>query len=556
MRKKCDAGPWRRATRRPGDPRTANRESRCVSDSERSLALLLLGPRTMTVLLRRRVLKSALLLAFLLLSSTALAQDAVLAGYRKYYAGDRAGARQALEAVLASNPGSLPARFGLLHILMRRADEERGVEKELERNLEAFLADAEKRHDRSNGQDFEAIFYLANGYMMRAQYRVNHDKGMWGAARDGAKAKRLIDAYVRRYPEHGDAYFTLGLYNYYVDIAPSFVRVLRLFLFLPGGNRADGLKQIERAYSQGSLFAFPAGMILMEIYSTYEHRGADAVRVGERLFQEYPANPDVGMQLAEVYASPAIEDYSRAAAQYEGVLKRESARPSSQGPAKHSARLGLASMQQQQWHVQEAIAGLSEGIAEDPGQPVWVMPNLLLRRGNYRALLADPAAAEDAKRVKADARWQDFQKAADDQLAWIERRRQSGEEAIYAALVPGNRLVAEKQWDQAATAYEKVRQQHPNDLQVRYRLAYLRFMRGDPAGAAGEFAPLSETKSAPSWMRAASLLYLARAHDLAGRRADAIKIYDRILDDYERESAAFRAQVGLVTPYRRVEGVR
>jgi len=493
----------------------------------------------MTTLLRRRVLKSALLSALLLVSSAATAQDAVLAGYRKYYAGDRTGARQALEAVLVSNTRNLPARFGLLHILMRRADEERGVEKELEQHLDAFLADAEERHDGSNGQDFEAIFYLANGYMMRAQYRVNHDKGIWGAARDGAKAKRLIDTYIRRYPEHGDAYFTLGLYNYYVDIAPSFVRVLRLFLFLPGGNRVEGLKQIERAYSQGSLFAFPAGLILMEIYSTYEHRAADAVRVGERLFQEYPANPDVGMQLAEMYASPAIEDYGRAAAQYEGVLKRESARPSSQGPAKHSARLGLASMQQQQWRLQDAIAGLGEGIAEDPAEPVWVMPNLLLRRGNYRALMADPAAAEDARRVKSNARWKDFHKAADNQLAWLEKRRQSGEEAVYVALVPGNRLVAEKQWDQAASAYEKVRQQHPNDLQVRYRLAHLRFMRGDPAGAAGEFAVLSETKSAPAWMRAASLLYLARAHDIAGRHAQAIRIYERILDDDERESAAF-----------------
>ena len=332
--------------------------------------------------------------------------------------------------------------------------------------------------------------------------------------------------------------------------------MLRLFLLLPGGNRVEGLKQIERAYSQGSLFAFPAGLILMEIYSTYEHRAADAVRVGERLFQEYPANPDVGMQLAEMYASPAIEDYGRAAAQYEGVLKRESARPSSQGPAKHSARLGLASMQQQQWRLQDAIAGLGEGIAEDPAEPVWVMPNLLLRRGNYRALMADPAAAEDARRVKSNARWKDFHKAADNQLAWLEKRRQSGEEAVYVALVPGNRLVAEKQWDQAASAYEKVRQQHPNDLQVRYRLAHLRFMRGDPAGAAAEFAVLSETTSAPAWMRASSLLYLARAHDIAGRRAQAIKTYERILDDYERESAAFRAQVGLVTPYRRVEGGR
>jgi hypothetical protein len=56
---------------------------------------------------------------------------------------------------------------------------------------------------------------------------------------------------------------------------------------------------MDRAYSKGSLLSFPAGMILMEIYSTYEHRGVDARRVGERLLKEYPNNPDVGVQLAE-----------------------------------------------------------------------------------------------------------------------------------------------------------------------------------------------------------------------------------------------------------------
>ena len=508
----------------------------------------------MTIFFNPRTL-TALFLAGLTLIPTSAAQDDVLAGYRKYYGGDREGARQTLDRVLASTPGSLPARFGLLHILMRRADEDRRLEPEFEKALDAFLGDSEKRYDRTD-QDTEALFFLANGYMMRAQYRVNHDKGMWGAARDGARAKRYIDTYVRKHPEHGDAYFTLGLYNYYVDIAPSFVRVLRLFLFLPGGSRVEGLRQLERAYTQGSLFSYPAGMILMEIYATYEHRAADAVKVGERLSREFPGNPEVGFQLAEVYSNPAVEDYAAAATQYETLLEREVGKPDGPSQVKHRARLGLASMRQQEWRVADAIKILGEGINANPQEPAWVMPNLLLRRGNYRALLADPAAAEDAHRVKGQPGWKDFHKSADEQLAWIHRRRQSGEEAVYAALAPGNRLVVERQWDAAAVAYERVRQQYPDDLQVRYRLAHLRFMRGDAAGAAPEFSSLSNAKMAPSWMKAASLLYLARTHDLTGRRPEAIKLYERILDDYARESAAYRAQVGLVTPYRRAESVK
>lgn len=40
-------------------------------------------------------------------------------------------------------------------------------------------------------------------------------------------------------------------------------------------------------------------MILMEIYSTDEHRRVDAIGVGERLQRSTPNNPDVGLQLAE-----------------------------------------------------------------------------------------------------------------------------------------------------------------------------------------------------------------------------------------------------------------
>jgi hypothetical protein len=174
--------------------------------------------------------------------------------------------------------------------------------------------------------------------------------------------------------------------------------------------------------------SFAAGMILMEVYSTCERRGVDVRRVGERLLKEYPNNFDVGLQLAENYASPAIEYPDRAAGQHEAVLKRELAWPAAQGSEKHRARLGLAAIRQQQWRFKDSIRAPSEGVAENPLAPGWVMPTLLLRRGNNRALIVDPAAREDAHRVRADVRWRDFHKSADEQLAWIERRQRSGED--------------------------------------------------------------------------------------------------------------------------------
>jgi tetratricopeptide (TPR) repeat protein len=483
-------------------------------------------------------------------TTTSAANDAaVLAGYQQFYSGDKSGARDYFERLLKDRRGDLSLRLGLLQVIEDLSRATKALEPQFERDIEALLDDAEARHGRAATDD-EALFTLANGYLLRARYRFDHDKGMWGAARDGAKSKKYADAYLKRHPEHGDAYFALGTYNYYVDIAPSFVRVLRLFLFLPGGSRVEGLKQMEKAYREGSLFKYQAGMVLMEVYGTFEARPADGIAVGRQLTQLYPDNPQVQFDLAQLYLSPAVEDYRGAEAQYESMIAREDKR-SDERQAKYQARQGLASARFQQWRVDDAIKGLTATVDARPEKFAWVMPNFLLRRGNYRALLNDPSAAEDARRVLAEPKWKDWHKGAADQIAWIDRRRASGEAAIYAALIPGNRATAEGKWDEASAIYERVRQQHPGSPDVRYRIARLSFARGEMQRAAAEFGAIAAERNAPSTLKGQALLYQARANDVAGRREEAKKLYERVVSDHEKEGVAWAAKVGLVSPYRR-----
>jgi hypothetical protein len=503
----------------------------------------------MTSHVRAICLAVCAVLAATLPASVSAQDDAVLAGYQRFYRGDKDGARADLEKYLAAHPASLPARFALAQILESRARDDRSLEAAVERQLDSLIADAGTRYDRSEKDD-EALFYLANAHMVRAAYRYNHDKGMWGAARDGAKSKRYSDAYVKRHPEHGDAYFALGTYNYYVELAPAFIKVIRPLLFLPSGNRAEGLKQLERAYTDGSLFSFQAGMVLMEIYGSFEGRPTDGVRVGEELARRYPDNPSVQFALAELYLGPAVEDPARAARQYERVIAYESRR-NDKRPTLYQAQLGLASSLQQEWRGDAAISVLTATIEANPSEPSWVVPVFLLRRANYRALLGDAKAADDANRVLAEPRWKDRHKNANDLLQWIAQRRANGDAAVYASLIPGNRLVAERRWDEAAAAYETVRRERPNDPQVRFRLATLHFQRGDAEGAAAIAGPLAADRTTPAWIRASSLLIVGRAHDLAGRRDEAKRTYTKIVDDFERESAAWPARVGVIAPYTR-----
>jgi hypothetical protein len=330
------------------------------------------------------------------LAAASVEDAGVLAGYRLFNNGDLASAQQTFERLIAGAPSSLPAQFGLLQVIEQRSEGERVLEPEFERRIDAFLATAEERFARSDKDD-EALFYLANGYMLRATYRLDHDKGIWGAARDGARAKRFSEQYVQRHPEHGDAYFALGTYNYYVEIAPTFIKIIRLFLFLPPGNRAAGLQQLERAHAQGSLFAPQAGLMLMEIYGSFESRPADAVRIGERLAAQYHDSPKVQFSLAELYEGPAVEDHERAAATYQRIIDNEDRRAGAERPAKYQARLGLAGARFSRWRTNESFAVLDAVIDRKPATPVWVMPTFLLRRSFYRGMRRRCSPSRDGR---------------------------------------------------------------------------------------------------------------------------------------------------------------
>ena len=266
-------------------------------------------------------------------------------------------------------------------------------------------------------------------------------------------------------------------------------------------------------------------MLLMEIYGSFEGRPADGVRIGEQLARAYPDNPEVQFELAELYLGPAVEDYAGAAAQYEKVIASESRRRRAAAGALSRAARSRVVAASQQWRVDEGIRVLSATIDRNPATPAWVMPAFLLRRANYRALLGDAAAADDVNRVLAEPTVEGPAQGGrrspevdGDRAARAARRRSTRRSSA------GTGSRRSGKWDEAAAAYEPVRRDHPNDPQVRYRLARpavrarrrRRRERRSPAALAAD-------RTAPAWIKAQSLLIVGRAHDLAGppRRRDA-----------------------------------
>ncbi len=79
------------------------------------------------------------------------------------------------------------------------------------------------------------------------------------AARDGKRIKDALERALALDPGLQDAYFGLGLYHYYADVAPADPKMLRWLLLLPGGDRARGWKKCcARAEAASSCAARPS----------------------------------------------------------------------------------------------------------------------------------------------------------------------------------------------------------------------------------------------------------------------------------------------------------
>ncbi len=510
----------------------------------------------MRIIKRHKGSFSTAVVAFLTVVLPALpanAQDSLRTVYEHLYGGDGAGAYNEFRTQSDREPENLGASYGVLMALHSRGLRNPTLQKEFEARIDQLIQKASARYEK-NKRDTDAVFYLEQGYLTRARYRMENDKGIVGAARDGIKAKTYADECIKLDPGRPDGYLAAGLYNYYVDIMPAAFKWLRTLLFMPAGNRTEGLKQLARVAESGDLFAPAAQDFLLDIYASEENRYEDAVRMAENLQKKYPENPQFRFTVAGLYSNANIEDYERAAQQYSTIIQRvDQKHPHYKDQDRYQAVMNLARMRQSQWRYDEAISLLTPVIDSNVTQPDWIMPNFLLTRANYRALMGDSHAADDSRQVLSNVKWKNRQASAQQQLKWIEQRQQSSEGKIFAELIPGNRLVSEHRWDEARQEYDKLRSRYPNDWQVRYRIAYLQFARADYAQCESALNPIvnANAREMPDWIKPAAMLQLARIYDIRGQREQAVAMYKRIVAAYEKTGPGQTAQAGLVTPYRR-----
>ena len=149
----------------------------------------------------------------------------------------------------------------------------------------------------------EAWFYVGAAYGARAQFRV-HRRERVAAARDGKRIKEALERALALDPSMHDAEFGIGMYRYYAGVAPAIFRFLRIFLLLPGGDRAGGLAQLERASREGVLVRGEAQFQIHVLYLWYEKKWPEALAIIRSLHVRYPHNPlfrQIEAEILDVY---------------------------------------------------------------------------------------------------------------------------------------------------------------------------------------------------------------------------------------------------------------
>jgi tetratricopeptide (TPR) repeat protein len=164
----------------------------------------------------------------------------------------------------------------------------------------------------------EMHVYAGMGYDLEARIYALRSENR-NVARVGVKGRAEMLRALELDPQMADATAVLGIYNYYVDTLSPIVKLLRVFMGIPGGNKENGVKQLQVGMNQGVLMAVDARFILARALRQYDQKYEQALSTAEPLGVRYPHNPIflllLGNLNAELGRDARAEQYFRSALQ-------------------------------------------------------------------------------------------------------------------------------------------------------------------------------------------------------------------------------------------------
>jgi tetratricopeptide (TPR) repeat protein len=268
----------------------------------------------------------------------------------------------------------------------------------LDRTLETASATATRAADQWVEREpdrAEAWFYRAGARAPLTEWRILRGERL-AAAREARTIKEALERALALDGTLQDAYFGIGLYHYYADVAPVAAKFLRWLLLMPGGDRAQGLREMLRARDGGVLLAGEADYQLHWLYLWYEHQPDRALALLEGLDARYPSNPLFLQRIAEVQRNDR-HDQAASLAAWRMLLDRvHRGTVASAAIAESRARLGIARGLIDASHYSDALAIVTPVITSRAAVPYGALAEAELTAGRVYEQLGERERALDA----------------------------------------------------------------------------------------------------------------------------------------------------------------
>ncbi len=505
---------------------------------------------------RKPHLRGALLLACTLAATAARTMGepqpapdvACRAALETAYDGSTGNALTQIEELVERWPDDLLCAYVELLVrvwTLEQAPEEEARERDFHARAERLIARAEHRL-RAAPDDARARFVLGAAWGARSRlhlYRVQKT----AAARTAVRMRAALTDVPAQHALYGEALFGLGLYDYYADVLPRVLKLLRFLVRFPGGDRERGLAAIERAERLATLHHTEVQIQLAEIYSFYEERQDDALERLRALRRRYPGAPLFGLRLA-AHERERLGLFAESAATAREVLEAARAGRANYAPIVGlMARVGVAEALLDDLRPAQARAAATPAQEGAPEAP-WIAARARLVLGRSLELEGDRAAALPYYRAAAHS----------GDHYWAERAEQALMMAVPRAQVRAFPLLAEARRElevghaqAAAAAFRAALRAWPDSDEARLRVAQDDLAHGRLEAAQRALERLDGTERPdPVWIRPWTRLLLARVRDASGRRPEALVLYN---DVYHHPLGSSRlrdeAFVGLQRPW-------
>jgi len=231
---------------------------------------------------------------------------------------------------------------------------------------------------KARPDDARAHFYLGQALISLGRLHGIRAR-LYRAGSLGERGREALERALELDPSLQDAKFSLGLYAYYASLVPEVFQWLNFLWFVPKGDAATGLRQLEEAWRGGDLYRFTGGFFLAHVLTYHEQESyARAFEILRSLHDAHPHNSMVHFELVELLIT--VEDYERAIQEalaleaHPGTARHDRGRANMARIWRARARL-LSGQPERAWEILQPFG------AEGPEEPDWGSRWVRLTRG-------------------------------------------------------------------------------------------------------------------------------------------------------------------------------